>query len=107
MKSIIKTLAVAFVATLTLTSCSKDDDGATGTDESNELRIVAQFVDHTVAPTYSALAAHAEQLAEQLIALRANPTQSALEEACNTFLAAREQWEKSETFLLAPPGTLA
>ena len=104
MKSIIKTIAVAFVATLTLTSCSKDDDGATGTDESNELRIVTQFVDHTVAPTYSALAAHAEQLAEQLIALRANPTQSALEEACNTFLAAREQWEKSEAFLFGAAG---
>ena len=55
-------------------------------------------------PTYTTLAAKAEQLANQLAALKSNPTQSALNDACETFLAAREAWEKSEAFLYGAAG---
>ena len=36
--------------------------------------------------------------------LKANPSNSGLQEACATFLAAREQWEKSEAFLFGAAG---
>ena len=106
MKSIFKTLAVALMATLTLASCSKDNDKNDNPhqDDAAALTIAEQFVDHTVAPTYSALAAKAELLASQLAALKANPTDAGVREACETFLAAREQWEKSEAFLFGAAG---
>lgn len=102
MKSIFKTLAVVLAATLTLASCSKDDDSDVATTDQKAAAIAEQFVDYTVVPTYKALAANTEQLVEQLAALKANPTQSGLNAACEKFLAAREQWEKSEAFLFGP-----
>lgn len=104
MKHLFKTLAVAFVATMTLASCEKENNNSTGNDDLQAEAIAAQFVDHTVAPTYSALAAKAEMLASQLATLKANPTDAGVREACETFLAAREQWEKSEAFLFGAAG---
>jgi uncharacterized iron-regulated protein len=104
MKHLFKTLAVALLATMTLASCEKDNNNSTGNDDQQAQAIAAQFVDHTVAPTYSALAAKAEMLASQLAALKANPTDAGVREACETFLAAREQWEKSEAFLFGAAG---
>lgn len=104
MKHLSKTLAVALVATLTLASCSKDNDNNTGSDDSKAAAVAEQFVDHTVAPTYSALAAKTELLASQLATLKANPTDAGVREACETFLAAREAWEKSEAFLFGAAG---
>ncbi len=103
MKHVFKTLAVALLATLTLASCEKENNDVTNDDQQAQA-IVGQFVDHTVAPTYTALAANAEQLADQLAALKACPTQQGLQQACETFLAAREQWEKSEAFLFGAAG---
>lgn len=104
MEHLSKTLAVALVATLTLASCSKDNDNNTGSDDSKAAAVAEQFVDHTVAPTYSALAAKTELLASQLATLKANPTDAGVREACETFLAAREAWEKSEAFLFGAAG---
>ncbi len=103
MKHLFKTLAVALMATMTLASCEKENNDVTNDDQQAQA-IATQFVDHTVAPTYTALASNAEQLANQLAALKANPTQQALQQACETFLAAREQWEKSEAFLFGAAG---
>ena len=103
MKTIFRTLAVAIAATLTLAACEKENTTTTDNDKWAQ-SIAAQFVDHTVAPTYSALASNAEQLADQLAALKANPSDAALQQACQTFLAAREQWEKSEAFLFGAAG---
>ena len=72
MKHLFKTLAVAFVATMTLASCEKENNNSTGNDDLQAQAIAAQFVDHTVAPTYSALATKAEMLASQLAALKEN-----------------------------------
>ncbi len=101
MKHLFKTLAVAMVAILTLASCSKDDNDVTTTD-SKAAAVAEQFVDHTVVPTYKSLAAKTELLVDQLVELKANRTQSGLNAVCETFLAAREQWEKSEAFLFGP-----
>ena len=97
--------AVAFAAmTIAFVACKGEEDDPTVANDENAAAIVAQFVDHTVAPTYTALAAKAEQLAEQLAALKENPTDNGLREACQTFLDAREQWERSEAFLFGAAG---
>lgn len=100
--------AAMFMAMAALTvgavSCSDDNDTTTGSDDSQAAAIAEQFVDHTVAPTYGALAAKTEQLAAELAALKANPNDAGLRQACETFLAAREEWEKSEAFLYGAAG---
>lgn len=107
MKSIFKNAAM-FMAMAALTagavSCSDDNDTTSGSDDRQAAAIAEQFVDHTVAPTYGALAAKTEQLAAELAALKANPNDAALRQACETFLAAREEWEKSEAFLFGAAG---
>ena len=100
-------MAVAVTAMAFLTaSCKKENNENPPEDASDKAAaaVASQFVDHAVAPTYTALADKAEQLASQLAALKAAPTQTGLEEACNTFLAAREEWEKSEAFLFGAAG---
>ena len=81
MKSFFKNAAM-FMAMAALTagavSCSDDNDTVTGSDDSQAAAIAEQFVDHTVAPTYGALAAKTEQLAAELAALKANPNDAAL-----------------------------
>ena len=103
MKQLFRTVAVAVAATLILASCEKDNKPTTD-DDSKAQAVAVQFVDHAVAPTYSALASNAEQLVEQLVALKASPTDQGLRQACQTFLAAREQWERSEAFLFGAAG---
>lgn len=104
MKHLFKTLAVALMATLTLASCEKENNNDVVDDDLQAQAIVEQFVEHTVSPTYTALAANTEALANQLAALKANPTDAGVQQACETFLAAREQWEKSEAFLFGAAG---
>ena len=100
-----KTLcAVAFAAmTFSFVSC-KDDTVVEEFGDEQAAAVASQFVDHTVAPTYTNLAAKAELLVEQLKAAKANPTDAAVETAANTFLEAREEWEKSEAFLFGAAG---
>lgn len=104
MKYLFKTLTVVALATLTLASCGKENNNPIQDDDQQAKAIAVQFVDHTVAPTYSALAAQTEQLANQLAILKSNPTDAGVQQACQTFLAAREQWEKSEAFLFGAAG---
>lgn len=104
MKHLFRTLAVALMATLTLASCEKENNNDVVDDDLQAQAIVEQFVERTVSPTYTALAANTEALAIQLAALKANPSQQGLQQACETFLAAREQWEKSEAFLFGAAG---
>ncbi len=100
--------AIAMGALLVaVAACGKDNPEPTpaGNDTDEQAaKIAARFVDYTVAPTYSALAQQTEQLANELAALKANPTQAALDAACTTFLAARAEWEKSEAFLFGAAG---
>lgn len=102
-KSIKSIAMVAIVfATLNFVSCKRDNDNTV--EDAQAAAVAEQFVDNTVAPTYAALAAKAELLANQLAALKANPTNAGVREACETFLAAREQWEMSEAFLFGAAG---
>lgn len=103
-----KSLAAVAIAAMAFTavSCHPDDPIVPSGDEADAKAevIVAQFVDHTVAPTYSSLAAKAELLADKLAALKANPTDAGVQEACAIFLEARAQWEMSEAFLFGAAG---
>ncbi len=105
-RNYLKLAMTTFVAATTLCFASCKDENTTNNASSDEnaATIAAQFVDHTVAPTYTALAAATETLADQLAALKANPTQSGLQAACDKFLEARAWWEKSEAFLFGAAG---
>ena len=103
-KRLMKTMAFLAIAGLTFGLSACNHDNHEETDDAEAAAVAAQFVDHTVAPTYTALAAQAERLADQLAALKGNPTQTGIDQACETFLAAREQWEKSEAFLFGAAG---
>ena len=100
----IKSIAMVAIvfATLNFVSCKRDNDNTV--EDAQAAAVAEQFVDNTVAPTYTALAAKAELLVSQLAALKANPTNAGVREACETFLAAREQWEMSEAFLFGAAG---
>ena len=96
-------MAVSFITASALVGCNKNENQSTN-DDTQIASISAQFVDHTVAPTYSALASLTEQLTNQLTALKANPTNNGIQDACITFLAARQEWERSEAFLFGAAG---
>lgn len=96
-------LMTALVAVaMNVTSC-KDENEDSFNDEQASL-VAAQFVDHTVVPTYTELAAKTELLATQLATLKSNPTDANLQAACETFLDARAWWEMSEAFLFGAAG---
>ena len=64
-----------------------------------QAQVLQQYVDHTIAPTYTNLANYTEQLVNDLEAFRTSGSQSDLNKVCETFLNARAWWEKSEAFL--------
>ena len=92
----IATLVATAMLALSMTGCKNDD---VEFDDEDIAQVTTQFVDHTVAPTYTKLAAKAELLASMLETLKATPTDAGIKDACQVFLEAREQWEKSEAFL--------
>lgn len=102
-KKIYHKLAVALLAIAVLFSFSACSD-ETNEDTHAVLKqnILKQYVSHVITPTYSQLAAQAEQLVVDLQALRQQPTDEHVQAACATFLEARAWWEKSEAFLFGP-----
>ena len=104
MKKIFRNMfAVVAVSAMTLGLAGCKDDPYEINDET-ALEVTTQFVDHTVAPTYTALAEKTELLASMLATLKTTPTNAGLQDACAIFLQAREQWEKSEAFLFGAAG---
>lgn len=94
-------LTAAMAIATTFTACNPTN---TQFDDEDMAAVAEQFVDHTVAPTYTLLAQKAETLASMLATLRQSPTDAGIEDACNVFLQAREQWERSEAFLFGVAG---
>jgi predicted lipoprotein len=64
-----------------------------------QAQVIEQYVNHTIAPTYSNLALYTDKLVNDLEAFRDSRSQSDLNNVCETFLTARAWWEKSEAFL--------
>lgn len=103
-KKNIKLSLAVFMAAASLGLGSCKDETNTNLEDTAAQAVNEQFVNHTVVPTYTALAAKSEQLVEQLAALKQNPTDAGISQACATFLEAREEWEKSEAFLFGAAG---
>ena len=103
MKKLFKSaLLVAATALLvvSLGSCNKDpQDVNEEANKATKEAIVKQYLNHTVYPTYASLATEAENLVENLEALKANKTQANVNAAAATFIEARHWWEMSEAFL--------
>ena len=92
-KTLIATIvAIARVAT----SCNHGEGNLVN---EKQVQVIEQYVDHTIAPTYTNLANHTETLVNELTAFKASGSQSDLNKVCETFLTARAWWEKSEAFL--------
>ena len=100
MRKLAKTaMALALTAmTIGFVSC-KDEETTKPTGSGNAPVIAQQFVEKTVRPTYTNLAAKAEELVTKLETLKATPTDANVSAACEVFLQARAWWEKSEAFL--------
>lgn len=102
-KKIYHKLAVALMAVALLCSLGAcTDETKEDTHAVLKQNILKQYVSHVISPTYSQLAAQAEQLVVDLQALRQQPTDAHVQAACATFLEARACWEKSEAFLFGP-----
>lgn len=104
MKKFFKTtLLIAFSAlfAVSFNACKKRNNTAEPTtdDDAVKTAIIGQFLDHTVAPTYTKLASYTDQLVNDLKTLKAGMTQANVNTACVTFLEARKWWEMSEAFL--------
>ncbi len=100
MRKLAKTaMALALTAmTIGFVSC-KDEETTKPSGSGNAPVIAQQFVEKTVMPTYTNLAAKAEELVTKLQTLKATPTDANVSAACEVFLQARAWWEKSEAFL--------
>ena len=91
-------LITASVVLMGVTSCGKDQVIEEKNKETKEA-IVKQYLNQTVYPTYGKLAEEAQNLVDNLNALKENKTQNNLNQATVSFLEARKWWEMSEAFL--------
>jgi len=86
--------------TMSFAACGDDNDGPDVNQlDSKKTAIISQYVNGVVIPTYRSLADEANDLAALCEELRNNPTQSKLNECCESWISARKYWELSEAFL--------
>lgn len=98
-------MTAAVLLAFSFNSCKKSkSDSTTPTTDTDavKLAIINDFLDNTLAPTYTNLASYTEQLVNDLGDLKADMTQANVDKACATFLEARHWWELSEAFLFGP-----
>lgn len=107
--SYVSAFAMAMTFALGLTACSDDNSDNGGQQEKNDkmAAITDQYVKKVVYPTYESLANSSEALYTQIVGLRdklqnGNLTDNDIKTASETFLAARQYWEKSEAWLYGP-----
>jgi len=89
---------------LTFSACSSDnndepEDNGSTMMESVRTKIITQYVNQVVVPTYKSLADAAIELHKACVALDENPTQDNVAAACKAWTTARVYWERSEAFL--------
>lgn len=96
--------ALMMIALLGITcgfaACSDDNDDPDPNQlDSRKTAIITQYVNGVVIPTYRSLADEAVELATLCEELRQNPSQSKVDECCESWISARKYWELSEAFL--------
>ena len=102
-------IAVALATSLSLNSCSDDDDPVVDPTQLTEKEqamkdLTVQYVNNVVFPIYTSLANQTDELFNQLMEAKAKfragtLTQGDIDKICQTFLGARSSWECSEAFL--------
>ena len=86
--------------TMSFAACGDDNDEPNVNQlDSKKTAIITQYVNGVIIPTYESLANEANDLAVLCEELRNNPTQSKLNECCESWISARKYWELSEAFL--------
>ncbi len=96
--------ALMMIALLGITcgfaACSDDKDNPDSNQlDTRKTAIITQYVNGVVIPTYRSLADEAVELATLCEELRQNPSQSKVDECCESWISARKYWELSEAFL--------
>ena len=101
MKKIFTILAIASTAAFSFISCEKDNGNDNLTNEEAAIKeAVSEYVPNVIYKIYGNLADATTTLFNQIAALDADKlTDTQIQNVCNTFLEAREWWEKSEAFL--------
>lgn len=105
MKKFFKTtLLIAFSAlfAVSFNACKKSKKSDPEPESGNTTAksdIINQFLNHTVAPTYTKLAMYSDELVDDLKTLKSDMTQANVNKAAESFLEARHWWEMSEAFL--------
>lgn len=69
-------------------------------------RVVDNYVDNVIIPTYRDLRDRNQALYDAVAAFRSAPSDDAFASACSAWLSAREPWERSEAFLFGPVDAL-
>ncbi len=89
---------------LALAACSESNDPENQDSKKDATfeTIAKQYLENTVNITYKNLADYAEQLVVDLKKLQADKSDANVSTACETFLNARQWWERSEAFLFGP-----
>lgn len=97
-------LTASLLLALTFNACKKSDKTTEPTTDTDavKLAIINDFLNNTVAPTYTNLAVKTDELVNDLKSLKTDMTQANVDKACATFLEARHWWELSEAFLFGP-----
>ena len=91
------------------TSCNNDDvlDNQLGGTKEEHQAVLFSFVEHTIKPTYKALAEAALVMRAANEVLKANPSDATMKAASDAWMDARVKWEISEAFLFGPVGEQA
>jgi uncharacterized iron-regulated protein len=109
MKQFIRLSVLVIILFAAATSCKENNNAEpvlTGTDEEYKAVLVS-FVEHTIKPTYKALAEAALVMRAANEALKSNPNNASMKGASDAWMDARIKWEISEAFLFGPVGEQA
>ena len=108
-KKYLKLVVSVAVVCVSAAACVKDgdDEFSLGGTVEEHRSVLESYVEHTILPTYRALAEAAIEMRRANEALKVTPTDATMKAASDTWLNTRVKWEISEAFLFGPVGEQA